>query len=69
MKPYIHSSKDGVHILDISQTYQALQHAFSQIQGLSKAGGKVLFVGTADNASKTVQLNAERSNSFFMAHR
>src|SRR3546814_16279341 len=50
MKPYIFGARNGIHILDLSQTVPLFARALDFISSTSAAGGKVLFVGTKRQA-------------------
>jgi hypothetical protein len=46
MKPYIFGDRNGVHILDLSQTVPLFSRALEFVAATAARGGKVLFVGT-----------------------
>nr|GFD47898.1 ribosomal protein S2, chloroplastic [Tanacetum cinerariifolium] len=46
MKPYIFGDRNGVHILDLSQTVPLFARALEFVSSAVAGGGKVLFVGT-----------------------
>jgi small subunit ribosomal protein S2 len=46
MKPYIFGARNGIHILDLSQTVPLFARALEFISATVQNGGKVLFVGT-----------------------
>src|SRR4249919_4380688 len=50
MKPYIFGARNGVHILDLSQTVPLFARALDFVAATVQAGGKVLFVGTKRQA-------------------
>jgi small subunit ribosomal protein S2 len=52
MKPYIFGERNGVHILDLSQTVPLFARALDFVSATVAAGGKVLFVGTKRQAQK-----------------
>ena len=47
MKPYIFGARNGIHIIDLSQTVPLFARALDFIQQTARSGGKVLFVGTS----------------------
>ena len=69
MAPIIHGQRNGIHILDLTQTVPALYNALSTIKAVSAKGGKVLFVGSKPQAEKLVQETAERTGQFFINSR
>jgi small subunit ribosomal protein S2 len=54
MKPYIWGHRNGVHLIDISKTAQALEQASKFLQEVVAENKQVLFVGTKKVASKPV---------------
>jgi small subunit ribosomal protein S2 len=69
MKPYIFGERNGVHIIDLSQTVPLFARALDFIRQTVAAGGKVLFVGTKRQAQDPVAEAARRSNQHFVNHR
>jgi small subunit ribosomal protein S2 len=60
MKPYIFTERNGIHIIDLQQTVQALETAYNLVRDLVAEGGVILFVGTKRQAHETIQEEAER---------
>jgi small subunit ribosomal protein S2 len=60
MRPYIFTERNGIHIIDLQQTLNALEHAYGLIRDTIAAGGSLLFVGTKRQAQETIQAEAER---------
>ena len=69
MKPYIFGDRNGVHILDLSQTVPLFAHALEFVAASTASGGKVLFVGTKRQAQEPVADGARRSGQHFVNHR
>ncbi len=69
MAPYIFGVREGVHILDLSQTVPALNRALEAIREVSAKSGKVLFVGTKNQAADIVADAAKRCGAFYVNHR
>ncbi|CAN5635105.1 30S ribosomal protein S2 [soil metagenome] len=69
MKPYIHSVRNGIHILDLDQTLPMLHEASELVRNVTASGGKVLFVGTKKQAQEIVAREAQRSGQFFINRR
>jgi small subunit ribosomal protein S2 len=69
MGPYIYGSRNGIHILDLTQTVPLLEEALRVIRDTVAKGGRILFVGTKRQAQKAVADAAERSAQFYMNHR
>jgi small subunit ribosomal protein S2 len=69
MKPYIFGERNGVHIIDLSQTVPLFARALDFVRGTVAAGGKVLFVGTKRQAQDPIAEAARRSGQHFVNHR
>jgi small subunit ribosomal protein S2 len=69
MKPYIFGARNGIHILDLSQTVPLFQRALDFIAATVQNGGKVLFVGTKRQAQEPVAEAARASGQHFVNHR
>jgi small subunit ribosomal protein S2 len=69
MKPYIYGDRNGVHILDLSQTVPLFARALEFISASVASGGKVLFVGTKRQAQEPIAEAARRSGQHFVNHR
>ena len=59
MAPYIHSRKNGAHIINLEKTVEALEENLPKITELVKSGKKVLFVGTKKQMKDAVKAAAE----------
>ena len=69
MKPYIFGSRNGVHIIDLSQTVPLFARALDFVSSTVRAGGKVLFVGTKRQAQDPIAEAARRCGQHFVNHR
>jgi small subunit ribosomal protein S2 len=69
MAPYIYGSRNGIHVVDLTQTAPMLEEALRVIRETVAKGGRILFVGTKRQAQKAVADAAERSAQFYMNHR
>jgi len=69
MKPYIFGDRNGVHIIDLSQTVPLLARAIDFTRATVASGGKVLFVGTKRQAQDPVAEAARRSGQHYVNHR
>ena len=69
MKPYIFGARNGVHILDLSQTVPLMARALDFVSSTVQAGGKVLFVGTKRQAAEPIAEAARASGQHFVNHR
>ncbi len=69
MDQYIYGSRNGIHIMDLTQTVPLLDQALNIVRETVAKGGRILFVGTKRQASKAVAEAAERSAQYYMNHR
>lgn len=69
MKPYIFGARNGIHILDLSQTVPLFARALEFVSATVQAGGKVLFVGTKRQAQAPIAEAARASGQHFVNHR
>jgi small subunit ribosomal protein S2 len=60
MRQYIFTERNGIHIIDLQQTLEALEIAYTLIRDIVEGGGNVLFVGTKRQSQESIQLEAER---------
>lgn len=59
MAPYIHSKRNGAHIINLEKTVDALDAALPELTKLASKGKKVLFVGTKKQLKDAVKEVAE----------
>ncbi len=69
MAPYIFGDRNGIHIIDLQQTVPLLHQAMVAVRDVTKAGGRVLFVGTKRQAQKRVADAAKRCGQYYVNHR
>ena len=69
MRPYIFTTRKGVHILDLEQTFQLLQKASQFVADRVALGHSVLFVGTKKQASDIIAQEAQRAGQFYVTTR
>ena len=69
MKPYIFGARNGIHIIDLSQTVPLFARALDFVEQTARAGGKVLFVGTKRQAQDAIREAALSSGQHFVNHR
>ncbi len=69
MAEYIYGDRNGIHIIDLTQTVPMLDAALQVVRDTVAKGGRVLFVGTKRQAQKAVAEAAEKSAQFYMNHR
>ena len=69
MEEYIYGVRNGIHIIDLTQTFSLLDTALNAVHETISKGGSILFVGTKRQAQKPVADAAERSAQYYMNHR
>ncbi|MDR0934788.1 MAG: 30S ribosomal protein S2 [Erysipelotrichaceae bacterium] len=69
MKKYIFGARNGVYIIDLKKTADAITVAYLAMKDIVDKGGKVLFVGTKKQCVEAVQAEALRSGSFYITNR
>ncbi len=69
MGEYIYGDRNGIHILDLTQTVPMLDTALKLVRDTVARGGRILFVGTKRQAQKSVSEAAEKCAQYYMNHR
>ena len=60
MAPYIFGTKSKIHIIDLEKTLPLYKHAVNFLSSVAAKKGKILFVGTKQQARSLVRAEAER---------
>jgi len=69
MGEFIYGARNGIHILDLTQTVPMLDAALNAVRETVAKGGRVLFVGTKRQASAPIADAAEKCAQYYMNHR
>ncbi len=69
MKPYIYGVREGVHIIDLTQSEKYLKETSEFVYELGKAGKILLFVGTKKQAKSIIEEAAKKLNAPYMVER
>jgi small subunit ribosomal protein S2 len=69
MGEYIYGDRNGIHIIDLTQTVPLLDAALNVIRETVAKNGRILFVGTKRQAQKAVAEAAEKCAQYYMNHR
>jgi small subunit ribosomal protein S2 len=69
MAPYLFGARNGVHIVDLTQTVPLLHQALVATRDVAASGGRILFVGTKRQAQDPVTRSAQRSGQYYVNHR
>ena len=68
METFIYGKRNGIHIIDLSQTVPLLHQALLAIRDVAASGGRVLFVGTKRQASEHIADSAKKSAQYYINH-
>jgi small subunit ribosomal protein S2 len=69
MGEYIYGDRNGIHIIDLTQTVPLLDQALHVIRETVAKGGRILFVGTKRQAQRPVAEAAEKCAQYYINHR
>lgn len=69
MKRYIFDKRNGIHIIDLTQTVALIDEAASFLRDVVLGGRKVLFVATKKQAQEAVKEAAVACDQFYMTER
>ena len=69
MAPYIHSKRDGSHIIDLVKTKQNLETALNQIEKIASSKKQILLVGTKRQAKEIINQLAKDTGMPFVTER
>ncbi|NUB43173.1 30S ribosomal protein S2 [Fertoebacter nigrum] len=69
MGEFIYGDRNGIHILDLTQTVPMLDAALKVVRDTVARGGRILFVGTKRQAQKPIAEAAEKCAQHYMNHR
>jgi small subunit ribosomal protein S2 len=66
MKSYIFGERNGIHVVDLSQTVPLLHQALVKIRDTVARGGRILMVGTKRQAQGSIAEQARRCAQYYM---
>lgn len=69
MDKYIFIKRNGIHILDLKQTLDAVNEAYMFIRETVSKGNSVLMVGTKKQAKDAINKASAKSASFYVSNR
>src|SRR3954463_8587927 len=69
MAPYIHSKRDGNHIIDLTKTVDGLEKALAFLSKTSEQGKQILMVSTKRQAKDKVKEVALATNMPYVTER
>jgi small subunit ribosomal protein S2 len=69
MRRYIFTERGGIYIIDLEQTLELLEQAYSFVRNIAERNGTVLFVGTKKQAQDAVVEQAVRVGMPYVSNR
>jgi small subunit ribosomal protein S2 len=69
MDKYIFIKRNGIHILDLKQTLDAVNEAYMFLKDTVSKGNDVLFVGTKKQAKEAIENAAKKCGAFYISNR
>lgn len=69
MKKYIFIKRNGIHIIDLKQTVDAINEAYMFLKEVSSKGKNVLFIGTKKQAKDAIEAAAAKCGAFYVSNR
>lgn len=69
MKKYIYSARNDIHIIDLQQTVQLAEEAYTFVKNIASSGKPILFVGTKKQAQAAIAQEATRCGMYFINSR
>lgn len=69
MKPYVYTSRGGIHIIDLQKTVVRANKAAEFVKSVAANGGRLIFVGTKKQAVEPILEAAEKCGQFHVTKR
>ncbi len=69
MKKYIFIKRNGIHIIDLKQTVDAINEAYMFLKEIAARGEDILFVGTKKQATEAVEAAANKAGAHYVNNR
>lgn len=69
MAPFIHSKREGTHIIDLTETVTALDEVLAFLEETAKSGKQILLVGTKKQSKDIVKKLAEETGMPYVTER
>ena len=69
MKPYVYTSRGGIHIIDLQKTLYLAQKALDFVESVTAQGGRFIFVGTKKQARSPIREYAIQAKQFYVSKR
>ena len=69
MRPYIFGDRNGIHIIDLSQTVKMFADAYDFAASVAERGKPMIFVGTKKQAQDAIREQSERAGQHYVINR
>ena len=69
MEKYIYTAKNGIHIINLEDTFNNLQSSYNFLFDVAKKGGKIIFIGTKKQSKEIIENEAKRCGAFYVTDR
>ena len=69
MRPYIFTERNGIHIVDLRQTLEQVESAYTLVRDAVADGGTVLFVGTKKQSQGAIEEAATKAEMPYVNNR
>lgn len=69
MKPYVFGVRGGIHIIDLQKSLAGAQRALDFVKKTATKGGRIIFVGTKQQAIEPIQEAAKSCGQFYVTKR
>jgi small subunit ribosomal protein S2 len=69
MAPYIYGERNGIHLIDLVQTFTKLKEVKTFLAEQASQGKTFLFVGTKTQAARLIPKAAVEANAYYVNHR
>ncbi len=69
MKPFIFAARNGIYIIDLQKTINALEQAKRKVREVVQGGKSILFVGTKKQAREVILEEAPKCRGFYVTER
>ena len=69
MAPFIFQERNGIHIIDLSQTVKRFDTAYMFVRDLAMQNGTILFIGTKKQAADAIKEEATRCGMYYVNSR
>jgi len=69
MRGFIYTARNGIHVIDLGQTYTKLEEACDFVRKVAAEGGTVLFVASKKQAQEIIAAEAKRVGALYIVEK